>query len=111
MTACQGAAPGGQRRDYGTRAADADTPGKGGQTGRRRPGCRCLTGWRETVGPLEASVLLAPYAPVKGAALEATEAGMKLPVDVPDPAPICDVTVIADAARDADARCAAQHAR
>jgi len=90
--------------DYGTRVVAGCTPGKGGQD---VLGVRVYDAVEEAVdacGGVDVSVIFVPAPLVKGAALEAIDAGVKLLVLVPDRVPIYDVLEISRAARRADAK-------
>ena len=90
--------------DYGTNVVAGCTPGKGGQAAL---GVRVYDGVEEAVeatGGIDVSVIFVPAPLVKGAALEAIDAGVKLLVLVPDRVPIYDVLEISRAAARSGAR-------
>lgn len=84
---------------YGTRVVAGVTPGKRGEEVDGVPVYDTVKEAREEVGPLDVSVIFVPAPLVKGAALEAIEAGVALLVIVPDRVPIHDVLTIAEAAK------------
>jgi succinyl-CoA synthetase alpha subunit len=81
--------------EYGTRVVAGVTPGKGGQDVLGVPVYDSVEEAWERTGPLDVSVIFVPAMLVKGAALEAVAAGVKLVVIVPDRVPIQDVLEIA----------------
>ncbi|MFC2141504.1 CoA-binding protein [Acidobacteriota bacterium] len=81
--------------EYGTRVVAGVTPGKGGQDVLGVPVYDSVEEAWERSGPLDVSVIFVPAMLVKGAALEAVAAGVKLVVIVPDRVPIQDVLEIA----------------
>ena len=81
--------------EYGTRVVAGVTPGKGGQDVLGVPVYDSVEEAWERTGPLDVSVIFVPATLVKGAALEAVAAGVKLVVIVPDRVPIQDVLEIA----------------
>ncbi len=85
-------------KEYGTQVVAGVTPGKGGQDVEGVPVFDTIQEAWENVGPIDVSVLFIPAPLVKGAALEAIDAGVKLLVIVPDRVPIYDVLEIAEAA-------------
>ncbi len=90
--------------DYGTRVVAGCTPGKGGQ---EVLGVQVYDAVEEAVqaaGGIDVSVIFVPAPLVKGAALEAIDAGVKLLVLVPDRVPIYDVLEISRAAQARGAR-------
>lgn len=89
--------------DYGTRVVAGCTPGKGGQMALGVPVFDAVEEAVEAHGGIDVSVVFVPAPLVKGAALEAIDAGVKLVVLVPDRVPIHDVLEIARAARKAGA--------
>ncbi len=91
-------------KEYGTNVVAGCTPGRGGQEVEGVPVFDTVEEAWEEVGPLDISVLFIPAPLVKGAALEAIEAGVKLLVIIPDRVPIYDVLTIAQAAKEANAR-------
>jgi succinyl-CoA synthetase alpha subunit len=91
-------------KNYGTNVVAGCTPGRGGQEVEGVLVFDTVEEAWEEMGPLDVSVLFVPAPLVKGAALEAIEAGVKLLVIIPDRVPIYDVLTIAHAAREANAR-------
>ncbi len=91
-------------KNYGTNVVAGCTPGRGGQEVEGVPVFDTVEEAWEEMGPLDVSVLFIPAPLVKGAALEAIEAGIKLLVIIPDRVPIHDVLTIAHAAKEAGAR-------
>ena len=91
-------------KEYGTHVVAGVTPGKGGQEVEGVPVFDTIQEAWENIGPIDVSVLFIPAPLVKGAALEAIDAGVKLLVIVPDRVPIYDVLEIAEAAYRSDAR-------
>jgi succinyl-CoA synthetase alpha subunit len=89
---------------YGTQVAAGVTPGKGGTEVEGVPVFDTVLAACEAVGPFDVSVLFVPAPLVKGAALEALAAGVKLLVIVPDRVPVYDVLDIAVSADRAGAR-------
>ena len=90
-------------KEYGTQVVAGVTPGKGGQEVEGVPVFDTIQEAWEDIGPIDVSVLFIPAPLVKGAALEAIDAGVKLLVIIPDRVPIYDVLEIAEAARRNDA--------
>lgn len=91
-------------KEYGTQVVAGVTPGRGGQDVEGIPVFDTVEEAWEMAGPLDVSVLFIPAPLVKGAALEAIDAGVRLLVIVPDRVPIYDVLSIAKAARRSGAR-------
>jgi succinyl-CoA synthetase alpha subunit len=91
-------------KDYGTKVVAGVTPGRGGQDVYGIPVYDSVLQVREKQGPADVSVIFVPAALVKGAALEAVDAGVKLLVIVPDRVPIHDVLEIAARAAEKGAR-------
>jgi len=90
--------------DYGTKVVAGCTPGRGGQD---VLGVKVYDAVEEAVeaeGGIDVSVIFVPAPLVKGAALEAIDAGVKLLVLVPDRVPIYDVLEISRAAKRTGAR-------
>lgn len=85
--------------DYGTQVVGGVTPGKGGQTVLNVPVYDSVADACRGAGSIDISVLFVPAPLVKGAALDALEAGIRLLVIVPDRVPLYDVLEIAAAAR------------
>lgn len=81
-------------QEYGTKIVAGCTPGKGGQEIQGVPVFDTVEEALEKVGPVDVSAIFVPAPLVKGAALEAMEAGIKLLVIVPDRVPIYDVLEI-----------------
>jgi len=90
-------------REYGTNVVAGVTPGKGGQTVLGVPVFNTPQDAVKTLGKIDISVLFVPAAGVKGAAISAIEAGIKLTVLVPDRVPVWDAMQIAVAAKSNDA--------
>lgn len=86
-------------REFGTRVLAGCTPGKGGQEVLGVPVFDTVVEAIENVGPVDISVIFVPAPLVRGAALEAIDAGVKCSVIVPDRVPLYDVLEIAAAAR------------
>src|SRR5437763_11866820 len=82
-------------REYVTNVVAGVTPGKGGQTVLGVPVFNTPQDAVKTLGEIDISVLFVPAAGVKEAAIQAIEAGIKLPVLVPDRAPVWDAMEIA----------------
>lgn len=80
--------------NYGTRVVAGCTPGKGGQDVLDVPVYDTVEEAIEQTGQIDISVIFVPAPLVKGAAIEAIEAGVKLIVIVPDRVPIYDVLAI-----------------
>jgi succinyl-CoA synthetase alpha subunit len=91
-------------KDYGTKVVAGVTPGRGGQDVYGIPVYDSVVQAWEKQGPIDVSVIFVPAALVKGAALEAIAAGVKLLVIVPDRVPIHDVLEIAARAEEKGAR-------
>ena len=91
-------------KDYGTKVVAGVTPGRGGQDVYGIPVYDSVVQAWEKQGPMDVSVIFVPAALVKGAALEAIDAGVKLLVIVPDRVPIHDVLEIAAWAAEKGAR-------
>ena len=104
LTGREGMARSRLMKDFGTQMVAAVTPGKGGQDVAGVPVFDTVQEAWEQAGPLDVSVMFVPAPLVKGAALEAIDAGVKLLVIVPDRVPIYDVLEIADAAKRSGAR-------
>jgi succinyl-CoA synthetase alpha subunit len=90
--------------EYGTRVVAGCTPGRGGQEAAGVPVYDAVEEAVAAHGGIDVSVIFVPAPLVKGAALEALDAGVKLLVLVPDRVPIYDVLEIARAARRTGAR-------
>jgi succinyl-CoA synthetase alpha subunit len=91
-------------KEYGTNVVAGVTPGKGGQEVLDVPVFDTVEEAWEKVGPFDVSVLFIPAPLVKGAALEAIDAGVKLLVIVPDRVPIYDVLTISKRAKEKGAK-------
>lgn len=91
-------------KQYGTNVVAGCTPGKGGQEVEGVPVFDTVEEAWEKAGPIDVSVIFVPAPLVKGAALEAIEAGVKLFVIIPDRVPIYDVLTIVKAAEEAGAQ-------
>ena len=85
-------------REFGTQVVAGCTPGKGGQEVLGVPVFDTVQEALEKAGGIDISVVFVPAALVKGAVLEAIDAGIKLSVIVPDRVPLYDVLEIAAAA-------------
>jgi succinyl-CoA synthetase alpha subunit len=90
-------------REYGTNVVAGVTPGKGGQSVLNVPVFNTPEEAVGQLGKIDISVLFVPAAGVKGAAISAIEAGIKLTVLVPDRVPVWDAMEIAAAAKANDA--------
>ena len=86
-------------QEYGTRVVGGVTPGKGGTSVLGLPVFDSCADAVRTLGPIDVSVLFVPAAGVKGAALDAIHAGVRLVVLVADRVPVWDAMEIAEAAR------------
>jgi succinyl-CoA synthetase alpha subunit len=86
-------------RDYGTNVVAGCTPGKGGQDVEGVPVYDSAGDAVRASGGVDVSVIFVPATLVKGAAIEAIEAGVRLVVLVPDRVPLWDAMEIAAAAR------------
>lgn len=91
-------------REYGTNVVAGCTPGKGGQEVLDTPVYDTVEEAIEAQGEIDLSAIFVPAPLVKGAALEAIEAGVKKLVIVPDRVPMYDVMEIAAAAKEAGAQ-------
>jgi len=85
--------------EYGTKVVAGCTPGKGGVEIHGIPVYDTVLEAIENVGDIDVSVIYVPAPLVKGAALEALAAGIKLLVLVPDRVPIYDVLEISHMAK------------
>jgi succinyl-CoA synthetase alpha subunit len=90
--------------DYGTNVVAGCTPKKGGQEVHGVPVYDKVAQAVEAHGRIDVSVVFVPARLVKGAAIEAIEAGVKLVVLVPDRVPIWDAMRIASCAAEHGAR-------
>ena len=90
--------------DYGTNVVAGCTPGKGGDEVLGVPVYDTVREAAEVHGGIDLSAVFVPAPLVKGAALEAIDAGVRTLVLVPDRVPIYDVLEIAAAARANGAR-------
>ncbi|MCK4547010.1 MAG: CoA-binding protein [Candidatus Eisenbacteria sp.] len=84
--------------DYGSQVVAGCTPGKKGEVVHGVTVYDTVQEAVEATGRIDVSVIFVPAPLIKGAALEAIEAGVKLLVIVPDRVPIYDVLEIAEAA-------------
>lgn len=91
-------------KGYGTNVVAGCTPGKGGHDVEGVPVFDTVREAVEVIGAIDASAIFVPAPLVKGAALEAFDAGVKTVLMVPDRVPIYDVMEIAAAAKTNDAR-------
>ncbi|MFP4497584.1 MAG: succinate--CoA ligase subunit alpha [Vulcanimicrobiota bacterium] len=89
---------------YGTNVVAGCTPGKGGMEIEGVPVFDTVEEAVENVGELDISVIFVPAPLVKGAAMEAFDAGIKLAVIVPDRVPVYDVMEISRKARQMNAK-------
>lgn len=89
--------------DYGTNVVAGCTPGKGGQEALGVPVYDAVEESVAACGGIDVSVVFVPAPLVKGAAIEAIDAGVKLVVLIPDRVPIYDALEISRAARRAGA--------
>jgi succinyl-CoA synthetase alpha subunit len=87
-------------REYGTSVVAGTTPGKGGQEVEGVPVFDTVADAVRACGGCDAAAVFVPAAQVKGAAIEAIEAGVKLLVLVPDRVPVWDAMEIAAVARE-----------
>jgi succinyl-CoA synthetase alpha subunit len=90
--------------EYGSQVVAGVTPGRGGEQVEGIPVFDTVQEAWEKAGPIDISVLFIPAPLVKGAALEAIDAGVQLLVIVPDRVPIYDVLTIAKRAKERGAR-------
>lgn len=86
-------------KEFGTQVVAGCTPGKGGQAVQGVPVYNSVKEVIEQTGHIDVSVIFVPAPLVKGAALEAIEAGVPLLVIIPDRVPLYDVLEIAHAAQ------------
>lgn len=91
-------------KGYGTNVVAGCTPGKGGREIEGVPVFDTVREAVEVVGQIDASAIFVPAPLVKGAALEAFDAGVKTVLMVPDRVPIYDVMEIAAVAKASEAR-------
>ena len=87
-------------REYGTNVVAGCTPGKGGQSVEDVPVFDEVSDAITEIGQIDISVVFVPARLVKGAAIEAIQAGIKLLVLVPDRVPLWDAMEIAAVAKD-----------
>lgn len=85
-------------REFGTRVVAGCTPGKGGEDVEGVDVFNTVAEAMKECGPLDISVVFVPARFVKGAAIEAIEAGVKLLLLTPDRVPLWDAMEIAAAA-------------
>ncbi len=86
--------------DYGTQVVAGCTPGKKGEEVHGVPVYDTVEEAVDVQGAIDVSVIFVPAPLIKGAALEAIEAGIRLLVIVPDRVPIYDVLEIAERAHE-----------
>ena len=91
-------------REFGTNVVAGCTPGRGGQDVGGTRVCESVAEAITEVGAIDISVIFVPARLVKGAAIEAIEAGITLLVLVPDRVPLWDTMRIAAVAKDHGAR-------
>ncbi|MCE1248650.1 MAG: succinate--CoA ligase subunit alpha [Firmicutes bacterium] len=84
---------------YGTNVVAGCTPGRGGAEVEGVPVFDCVEEAVEKIGQIDISVIFVPAPLVKGATIEAFDAGVKLAVIVPDRVPVYDVMEIAHRAK------------
>src|SRR4029453_5058066 len=84
-------------REYGTNVVAGGTPGKGGKWVLGVAAFNPPQDAGKALGQIDISVLFVPAAGVKDAAISAIDAGIKLPVLVPDRVPVWDAMEIAAA--------------
>ena len=89
---------------YGTNVVAGCTPGKGGMEVLGVPVFDTVEEAIENVGNIDISVIFVPAPLVKGAALEAFDAGIKLVVIIPDRVPLYDVMEIHRKAKEVGAK-------
>ena len=89
---------------YGTNVVAGCTPGKGGIEVEGVPVFDTVEEAVEHAGGIDISVIFVPAPLVKGAALEAFDAGIKLVVIVPDRVPVYDVMEISRKAKECGAK-------
>ena len=85
-------------REFGTNVVGGCTPGKGGQEVEGIPVHDTVAQAVTASGGVDVSVVFVPARLVKGAAVEAIEAGVKLVMLVPDRVPLWDAMAIAECA-------------
>lgn len=85
-------------RQFGTNVVGGCTPGKGGQEVEGIPVHNTVAEVVQANGGVDVSVVFVPARLVKGAAIEAFEAGVKLVMLVPDRVPLWDAMEIAQCA-------------
>lgn len=85
--------------DYGTQVVAGVTPGKAGAVVHGVPVFDRVADAARSAGGADVSVIFAPAQAVKGAAIEAIEAGVKLVVLVADRVPVWDAMEVARAAK------------
>jgi succinyl-CoA synthetase alpha subunit len=91
-------------REFGTDVVAGCTPGKGGEEVEGVPVFNTVKEAIDDVDDVDISVVFVPAKLVKGAAIEAIEAGVKLLVLVPDRVPLWDAMTIAAVAEKHGAR-------
>jgi succinyl-CoA synthetase alpha subunit len=87
-------------RGFGTNVVAGVTPGKAGQEVEGVPVFDTVGDAIAAHGPIDISVVFVPAKLVKGAAVEAIDAGVKLVVLVPDRVPVWDAMAVAKRARE-----------
>lgn len=85
--------------DFGTKVIAGCTPGKAGQVVLGVPVYDTVSDAMGERGPIDISTIFVPARFVKGAAIEAIEAGIRLVVLVPDRVPVWDAMEIAACAK------------
>lgn len=91
-------------REFGTQVVAGCTPGKGGEDVEGVEVFNTVAEGMKECGPLDISVVFVPARFVKGAAIEAIEAGVKLLLLTPDRVPLWDAMEIAAAAKANEAK-------
>lgn len=89
---------------YGTKVIAGCTPGKGGMEVEGVPVFDTVEEAVENKGEIDISVIFVPAPLVRGAAMEAFDAGIKTAVIIPDRVPVYDVMEIARKAKKCGAR-------
>ncbi len=89
---------------YGTKVVAGCTPGKGGMEVEGIPVFDSIEEAIENVRQIDISVIFVPAPLVKGAAIEAIEAGIKLLVIIPDRVPVYDVLEVSELAKQNNAK-------
>jgi len=91
-------------REFGTNVLGGVTPGKGGQQVEGLPVFNTVADAIDSIGAIDISTIFVPARLVKGAAIEAIEAGVKLLLIVPDRVSVWDAMEIAACASANDAQ-------